>query len=250
MPAVVRRQLDAGQRGGIEARLVEHHDDVRRLAGQMAGLVRRGAKLIRGGGIEIDPALGRQLIARRHAGAHEGRDVIDALELLPGLLRHRERQAGDGGRARRPRRAAPADRRTRNGSIRQISTSTGTTISDADDEPSMRRSGKIESRKATVSESTISTSKKLITIQRIENLNCDSTTTAANRPSDSAAEIAGRRSSARNAKLSSAQASRNSAGPTQPYSVHASDAERGEMERGDATPTPSQRVPARRCLSR
>ena len=34
---VVRRHLDAGQRGDVEARLVEHHDDVRQLAGCLAG---------------------------------------------------------------------------------------------------------------------------------------------------------------------------------------------------------------------
>ena len=72
-----------------------------------------------------------------------------------------------------------------------------------------------------VSESTISTSKKLITVHRIENLSCDSMITATNRKSDSAAEIAGRRSSAIKIKLSSAQASMNIAGPTQSYSVHA-----------------------------
>ena len=101
MAAVAGRQLDAGHRRGIEARLVEHHDDVRRLDGRMAGLVRRRAKLIRRGGIEVDPAFGRKFIGRRHAGAHERRDVIDALELLPGLLRKCQRKAGDGNDASR-----------------------------------------------------------------------------------------------------------------------------------------------------
>ena len=125
MAAVARRQLDAGHRGGVEARLVEHHDDVGRLAGRMAGLVRRGAKLIRRGGIEVDPAFGRQFIGRRDARANERRDVIDALELLPGLLRHRERQAGDGDAARQARPAAkPAAARGTDRSAR-CSTSNG-----------------------------------------------------------------------------------------------------------------------------
>ena len=60
----------------------------------MTGLVCRRAKLVRRGRIEVDPALGRELVSGRDARTHEGGDVIDALELLPGLLGHREGKPG------------------------------------------------------------------------------------------------------------------------------------------------------------
>ena len=194
----------------------------------------------------------RQLVGRGDAGAHEGRDVIDALELLPGLLRHRKRQAGDRDAHTRPRPSSADDRGTRNGSIRQISTSTGTTISSADDDQWCAGRGRSKAGRLTVSESTISTSKKLITIQRIENLSCDSTITAANSQSDSAAEIAGPAQQREKRKLSSAQASRNIAGPNQPYSVHAmtpSAARWIAAMRADAQPAgvPAETAPSSRC---
>ena len=72
-----------------------------------------------------------------------------------------------------------------------------------------------------VSESMIRTSKKLITIQRMENLSCDSTTTSRDQARATAQPTTpGRRSSARKMKLSEAQASDDSnGGQNQPYSV-------------------------------
>jgi len=103
--------------------------------------------------------------------------------------------------------------------MRQISTSTGA-VSSAATMRSVRRSGKIESRKLMVSESTIRMSKKLITIQRMVNLNCDSTIRIATRPSESAADSPGRRNATRKKQLRNVQHSRAMDDPNQPYSVH------------------------------
>src|SRR5205814_6038583 len=46
--AVLRRNLDSRQHGGVEARLVEHHDDVGQLAGWLAGRAGRQRQTVRG----------------------------------------------------------------------------------------------------------------------------------------------------------------------------------------------------------
>src|SRR4051794_13675366 len=115
--------------------------------------------------------------------------------------------------------ASETSRGTRNTSSRHRIIRVGT-VTAAAISRMVFRSGKIDSRKLMVSESTISTSKKLITIQRMVNLKCDSVTNVAINSSDSAAEMPGRGNSSRKKKFSPAQLSRNSTGANQPCSVH------------------------------
>ena len=93
MLGVARRRLDAGHGSDVEAGFVENEDDVRPLARHLAGLAGRHAKPVRRR-IGFDPALGRQLVGREHAGTGEVRHVIDALERLGRRLRDGERHHG------------------------------------------------------------------------------------------------------------------------------------------------------------
>ena len=103
--------------------------------------------------------------------------------------------------------AAAIRRRTRQGSIRQSSTSTGIATTAATI-PMTRTSGNIVHRNATVSASMIIRSMKFAVIQRTWCLNREIQITAANIASDRPAASAGRRSSASQTKLSMPQVRR------------------------------------------
>ena len=111
-----------------------------------------------------------------------------------------------------------ASSRTRNGSKRQIKMSTGTAKNVATITV-IRKSGKIVSRKATVSASTMRKSKKLAVIFKISNLNRESTINASTRMSERAAAIAGRRNTISQKKLRNPHVSRATPLPKLPYSV-------------------------------
>src|SRR6266852_7317931 len=102
MPPVVGRDANAGSGGDVEARFIEHHDDVRPTSRRVAAVGRDERKLTRGraAGVGVEPSLAEQLRYGGDARAHEIGDVIDALERLPGLLGHRKRQTREGREAR------------------------------------------------------------------------------------------------------------------------------------------------------
>ncbi len=170
---VVRRHLDAGQRGDVEARFVEHHDDVRQLAGSFTG---RG----------IGEAAGRRgwrrrPPARRGSSGRRRRPRPSARTWRRSCgrrTRPRGRSAArtTARRARRSRATAPTTarpRRTRNGSSRHSSTSTGTASSTAS-ATFQARPGIMVSRNEKVSTSMIITSTKVTVIIRMRCLKCDS----------------------------------------------------------------------------
>jgi hypothetical protein len=106
----------------------------------------------------------------------------------------------------------------RNGSVRQISHSTGTAAIAAHSSGSFSR-GKTESRNENVSRSMISRSRKVIESCRMSNLKCENaiSTTVAIR--DSAAAMPGRGRKTRIRQLANSQASSDSVIAKGPYSV-------------------------------
>ena len=193
------------------------------------------------GRVELHPAVGQQLGHRQHAGAGEVRHVVDALERLPGCSGTAQRQSR---RCRRgtPRRPRPRSRGER-GTDRAARAGPATgTASTAATIRACRRSGKIASRNAKVSGSMIRTSKKLIVIQRMSNLNRDSTMMSATSSSDSAAANAGRRSSTSQKPLSAPQVSRNSA-VAEPVRLRSAHMHERAPQHGSATiaATPAER---------
>ena len=127
--------------------------------------------------------------------------------------------------ARAPKHSiAPATaglRRTRNGSSRHSSTSSGIASSTA--RPTFQaRPGMIVSRNEKVSTSMIITSTNVTVIIRMLCLNCDSRMRMTIIASDSAAEVTGRRSSTSQKKLSKPQVRTKAAAGTSPVSDQSS----------------------------
>ena len=94
--------------------LVEHHHDVRRLFGRLAGFFHHPLEMADFAGVGIEEATGEIVLRRGHAGAHEFGEIFAVVELAVGIGRPDEceageqRQRGDG--AQRRDRAAHAQR--------------------------------------------------------------------------------------------------------------------------------------------
>jgi hypothetical protein len=100
MALVTLRQLDVRQRRHVEARLVEHQNDVRATAGSNAGLGLRFQALQRDR-VGLHPAVGDQAGHGPDAGACKFGHVVGGKPVLPFLLRAGERQTDDPGETHR-----------------------------------------------------------------------------------------------------------------------------------------------------
>src|SRR5713226_6472940 len=204
--AIAGRNLDVRKHGGVEARLVEHHDDVRQLAAGLAGVAAREAQAVGNGAVGLQDSLRHQIDRRNHPRAREFRDVLvqGELVLAPKLKT-------------KPSTATP--RRTRNCSLCQASTSTGTASRTA--RPTFQaRPGMIVTRNENVATSTIMTSTNVAVIIMTLCLNCDTRIKMTIIASDSAADVTGRRSSDSQKQLSRIQVSAKAACAARSASDH------------------------------
>ena len=172
MRAVAGRDLDPRDRTSVEARLVEHHDDVRRLADR-ARRDRRGREPVERRRVGLQHAARDEIADRRHAGARELGEIILARRTPPTGRSGTRARGPRGPQSTRPRRAAATRRRTRNGSKYQIRIS-ATASSATAIAVLVSRCGKTLIRNENVSASMIMRSTKLTVISSTSCLNCDS----------------------------------------------------------------------------
>ena len=99
MRAVAGRHLHARDRARIEARLVEHHHDVRRLVHRAGRVGGADGEPLAHAGVGLHHAARDQVADRGHAGAGELRHVVLGVEFLPRIVRHRERQRDEAAEA-------------------------------------------------------------------------------------------------------------------------------------------------------
>ena len=94
---IIGRNLDSRQHGGIEARLVEHHDNVRQLAGCLAGCAGAEIQAVRARGIGLQYAPGGQIDGRNGGRPRKFGDVLMRIKLVLPVRGHRKRQRGKRG---------------------------------------------------------------------------------------------------------------------------------------------------------
>ena len=146
--------------------LVEHHDDVRRLARRLAGLIRRRqVQALEDWSVDVQQAARDIFADRGHPRARELGNVVPRREIVASDSWANSREPGEPGKARRKSRAA-AHIRTRKGSNHQIAASERAAPGRQAMVTVRARSGKIASRKANVSVSMIMRSTKLTVMNR------------------------------------------------------------------------------------
>ena len=110
MRSVLGGDLDSRNGADVEARFVEHHDDVRRLRHRRTRFVCGGAEPSSHLGVGFEHAARDEVADRGDAGTHEFRDVVLPVPLVPGVARHRQREpdeAREAGRDADQRAAEP-----------------------------------------------------------------------------------------------------------------------------------------------
>ena len=116
MAPIARRHLDAGRGADVEARFVEHHDDVRQPLRRRAGGRRRRRQTIARGAVRFHQAARRKIEQRQRARARELRHVIGRLERLLAIHRHRASDSAVSAARQSTAPSAATRSRTRNGS--------------------------------------------------------------------------------------------------------------------------------------
>src|SRR5262249_38696234 len=115
MSTVARRHPDAGDGADVETRLIEHHHDMRWLAGRTTDLAaRRQPEIVHQPAVGLEPAVLEIPGDRARARAGELGDVFAADEIVVWIFGGRDRQPGEtreaGGKAQRGARRARAER--------------------------------------------------------------------------------------------------------------------------------------------
>jgi len=80
MPAIVGGNPNPGHDGDVETRLVVHHDDVRALAGRLAGRTDHRFEPVGSHGVGFHESVRHQLGDRGNARSHEVGNVVVAIE--------------------------------------------------------------------------------------------------------------------------------------------------------------------------
>ena len=105
---IAGRHLDARHGADVEARLVEHEDDVRQPLPRLAGRGRGRRKAIADDAVRFQKTARREIEQRERAGTRELRHVVGRLERLLAVHRYRKRQRAQRSEAsNRPERGRP-----------------------------------------------------------------------------------------------------------------------------------------------